>query len=255
MPAGGVQLADVIVPEVFTEYLGVNSMTSTALFRSGVLVPNQIMQADISRGGNSLNVPAWTDLVSPADPGGADPNLSNDNPLQLSTPGLITAINQQVRKSYLNNSWGSMSFAGELAGSNPMDRIAERVLAYWDRTYEYRLVKSLIGILLSNVANNGSDMVVDISTANPSLLPGLSGAYVQQQGFLLRVRTGSIPRSRTCPASLSGAFECPYSAAFRNYVADSFTIAPHSPPGESRAEECRKAAAENPWYKREHWCA
>lgn len=73
MPAGGVQLADVIVPEVFTEYLGVNSMTSTALFRSGVLVPNQIMQADISRGGNSLNVPAWTDLVSPADPGGADP--------------------------------------------------------------------------------------------------------------------------------------------------------------------------------------
>lgn len=165
MPAGGVQLADVIVPEVFTEYLSVNSMTSTALFRSGVLVPNQIMQADISRGGNSLNVPAWTDLVSPADPGGADPNLSNDNPLQLSTPGLITAINQQVRKSYLNNSWGSMNFAGELAGSNPMDRIAERVLAYWDRTYEYRLVKSLIGILLSNVANSGSDMVVDISTA------------------------------------------------------------------------------------------
>jgi hypothetical protein len=48
MPAGGVQLADVIVPEVFTEYLGVNSMTSTALFRSGVLVPNQIMQARFS---------------------------------------------------------------------------------------------------------------------------------------------------------------------------------------------------------------
>ncbi len=127
------------------------------------------------RQSTSLNVPFWGDLLSPADPGGADPNLSNDNPAQLSTPNKITTQDQVVRKSYLNNSWGAMSFAGELAGSNPLDRIAERVLAYWDRVHEYRLVQSLIGILLSNVANNGSDMVVDISTAtaaNPITLNG-----------------------------------------------------------------------------------
>lgn len=58
-----------------------------------------------------------------------------------------------------------MNFAGELAGSDPMKRIAERVLSYRDHTYEYRLVKSLIGVLLSNVANNASDMIVDIGTA------------------------------------------------------------------------------------------
>jgi hypothetical protein len=159
------QLADVIQPEFFSNYLAENSMTSTALYQSGVLIPHPMMEAEISNGGNTLNVPFWGDLVSPADPGGADPNISNDNPALLSTPNKITAHNQVVRKSYLNNSWGAMNFAGELAGSDPMQRIAERVMSYWDRTYEYRLVQSLIGILLSNVANNASDMVVDISGA------------------------------------------------------------------------------------------
>ncbi|MGB7169898.1 MAG: hypothetical protein WBD32_12900, partial [Acidobacteriaceae bacterium] len=94
-----VQLSDVIVPEFFAEYMALNSMTSTALFQSGVLVPNALMLAQIQMGGDILNIPAWTDLVSVADPGGSDPNLSNDNPAQSSTPNLINAVNQVVRKS------------------------------------------------------------------------------------------------------------------------------------------------------------
>ena len=88
-------------------------MTSTALFQSGVLVPNALMQEQISMGGHLLNIPAWADLQSPAD-GGTYPNISNDNPAQTSTPNKLAAINQIVRKSYLNNSWSAASFAGEL---------------------------------------------------------------------------------------------------------------------------------------------
>jgi hypothetical protein len=173
-----VQLADIIEPQFFSEYMAENSMTSTALFQSGVLVPNALMQVEVSAGGNTVNVPFWGDLVSPADPGGVDPNLSNDNPAQLSTPNKITAHNQVARKSYLNNSWGAMSFAGELAGSDPMRRIAERVVSYWNRTYEYRLVQSLIGILLGNVANNAADMVVDRRPGRPL------DQKLHSQGFL-----------------------------------------------------------------------
>lgn len=178
------QLANVIEPQFFAEYMAENSMTSTALFRSGVLVPNTLMQAQIQMGGDILNIPAWTDLVSPADPGGSDPNLSNDNPAQLSTPNNITAVNQVVRKSYLNNSWGAASFASELAGSDAMRRIAERVLSYWNRTYEWRLVQSLIGILLSNVANNASDMVVDISAASTGAPVTINGTQYTSPSFI-----------------------------------------------------------------------
>jgi hypothetical protein len=178
-----VQLADVIQPESWDLYQTENSMTNTALFQSGVLVPNALMQADLSLGGNSTNIPFWGDLVSPADPGGVDPNLSNDNPAQLSTPNKISAHNQRVIKSYLNNSWGAMNFAGELAGSDPMQRIAERVVDYWNRTYEYRLVRSLIGILLSNVANDSSDMLVDISAATSGAPITINGTQYTSPSF------------------------------------------------------------------------
>lgn len=178
-----VQLADIIEPQFFSEYMAENSMVRTALFQSGVLIPHPLMQAELTAGGNSMNIPFWLDLLSPADPGGADPNLSNDNPAQLSTPNKISAKNQVVRKSYLNNSWGAMSFAGELAGSDPMRRIAERVLAYWNRTYEYRLIQSLIGILLGNVANNAADMVVDISAASVGSPVTINGAQYTSPAF------------------------------------------------------------------------
>jgi hypothetical protein len=141
------------------------------------------MDENSGAGHDILNIPAWNDLSSPADPGGVDPNVSTDNPADVSTPFNINAVNQLVRKSYLNNSWSAASFAGELAGSDPMRRIAERVNAYWDRTYEFRLVKSLIGILLSNVANNDSDMVVDISAATTGNPVTINGAQYTSPAF------------------------------------------------------------------------
>lgn len=177
------QLSDIIQPEYFAEYMANNSMVSTALFQSGVLVPNALMSAQLAQGGDVLNIPAWNDLLSPADPGGADPNISTDDPTDVSTPNKISAVDQVVRKSYLNNSWSAASFAGEIAGSDPMRRIAARVAAYWDRTYEYRLVKSLIGILLSNVNNNSSDMVVDISAATTGSPVTINGTQYTSPGF------------------------------------------------------------------------
>lgn len=178
-----VQLSDIIQPEFFAAYMAENSMVSTALFQSGVLVPNALMQSQLGMGGDILNIPFWNDLVSPIDPGGVDPNISSDNPADLSTPFAINAANQVVRKSYLNNSWSAASFAGELAGSDPMHRIAERVVAYWNRTYEGRLVQSLIGVAQSNAVNNASDMIVDISAATSDAPVTINGTEYSAPTF------------------------------------------------------------------------
>ena len=66
-----------------------------------------------------------------------------------------------------------MSLASELSGSEALARIQSRVMAYWDRQYEKRLIASLLGVLYSNVANNSGDMVVDIHAATGTVtLPG-----------------------------------------------------------------------------------
>lgn len=53
-----VQLADIIQPEYFAEYMANNSMVSTALYQSGILVPNALMQSQLFMGGDVLNIPA-----------------------------------------------------------------------------------------------------------------------------------------------------------------------------------------------------
>jgi hypothetical protein len=68
-----------------------------------------------------------------------------------------------------------MSLASELSESSALERIQSRVQAYWDRQWEKRLIASLRGVLPSNVANNGGDMVNDVhSLAGTVTLPGMN---------------------------------------------------------------------------------
>jgi hypothetical protein len=56
-----VQIADVIVPAEFTNYIVENSLVSTALFQSGVAVRNGIMDAQLQAGPEFFTVPFWSD--------------------------------------------------------------------------------------------------------------------------------------------------------------------------------------------------
>ena len=53
-----VQLADIIQPQFFSEYMAQNSMVSTALFQSGVLVPNSLMDAQL-QGASIRSLRCW----------------------------------------------------------------------------------------------------------------------------------------------------------------------------------------------------
>ena len=78
-------------------------------------------------------------------------------------PEKIDSGKQIVRRSYLHQSWSAMNLASELAGSNALNRIQERVSAYWERQLQRRLIATLKGILADNEANDSGDMLNDIS--------------------------------------------------------------------------------------------
>ena len=112
-------------------------------------------------------MPFWSDLPD------VEADITNDNPAILSTAQKVTASKQVVRKSFLHASWSEISLASELSGSSALVRVQSRVQAYWDRQWEKRLIASLMGVLYSNVANNGGDMVNDIhALAGTVTLPG-----------------------------------------------------------------------------------
>ena len=156
-----VQLSDVIVPEVYATYTAVDNPEKTAFFESGVAVRNPMLDTKANEGGDRLNVPFWNDL----DPD-QEPNLSSDNPAASATPQKVTAGKQIAQMAYLNQPYSSTDLAGEIAGSNPMQRVRNRFGRYWMRQWQRRALAPLEGILADNVANDSGDMVEDISIAD-----------------------------------------------------------------------------------------
>src|ERR1035441_199165 len=105
------QIADIIVPAEFTAYIVENSLVSSALFQSGVAVPNGMMSSQLQAGAEFFTVPFWKDLPD------TEANLSRHDPTINSTPLKVSAIQQICRKSFVNQSWAQMDLASELSCS------------------------------------------------------------------------------------------------------------------------------------------
>lgn len=156
------RLSDVIVPEIFYNYMSKDTTTKSDLFTSGVLRADAELAAKLAGGGTTFNVPFWNDLTD------TEANIGSDDPSVLSTPQKLGTGKDIAVRQLRTQSWSTMDLTGELAGSDPMQRILGRVNDYWKRQNQATLVKTLRGVYLSNVANNSSDMVKDVATDDNS---------------------------------------------------------------------------------------
>lgn len=156
-----VQLADTVIPAVYESYTAVDSPELTAFYQSGVIARNPLLDNAFSNGGTLAVVPFWKDLDSTV-----EPNYSSDVTGTNAVPQKVTADKMQVRIANLNQAYSAMDLAGELAGSNPMQRIRNRFGTYWTRQWQRRVISAAQGVLAANIAQNASDMVSDISIAD-----------------------------------------------------------------------------------------
>jgi len=152
------RLSDVIVPEIFYQYIVKNTMEKSAIFNSGILVNDSNMANFLAGGGRTANVPFWKDLDNTAS------NIANDDPASLITPEKIGSGKDVAARQVRTEAWSSMRLSGLLAGDDPMRRIADRVSEYWTRQFQRILVSTLKGVYADNVANDSGDMVRDIGT-------------------------------------------------------------------------------------------
>lgn len=153
------RLANIIDVTVFQDLPAEDNPEKTALFQSGVVVRNQMLDNLANAPGKTAELPFWKDL----DPT-VEQNYSNDSPADEATPQQIEQGEQIARKAFLNQGWTESDLAAELAmGGNAMRRIRARVDTYWARRWQRRLIKTAVGVMLNNVANDDGDMVHDIS--------------------------------------------------------------------------------------------
>lgn len=164
-------VSDIIVPEIFTGYVQQLTQEKSRLVQSGALVLDSQLSGLLSGAGSTFNVPSFKDLDNDED------NVSSDEAddsitggTDNSTPKKIGTAREVAVRLSRNQSWSSADLAGDLAGADPMDAIAQRVSAYWARRLQIAFVSTMKGVFAMNAAApaNGSthvlnDMVHNIS--------------------------------------------------------------------------------------------
>lgn len=153
-----VQIADIYNPLTFARREQESQIELNRFIMSGVLTQDPRLNAQASQGGNIGELPFFKPL------GTDEPNYSDDNPANNSTPKNVTSDKMVFRLASQNQSWSTMDLAVELALEKPAEAITGRIGQYWATNNERRAIQSAMGVLADNVANDGGDMVNNIAT-------------------------------------------------------------------------------------------
>lgn len=152
------KLADIYNPVTFARRTNLAQLELNKFLSSGVVVPDGRLQEQISVGGNTGELTNFNPISN------AEPNYSNDDDTEFSTPNKVDSVLQRFRSTQQNNSWSTMDLARELALSDPATAITDGIGGYWATQNERRIIQSSLGILADNVANDGGDMLINLAT-------------------------------------------------------------------------------------------
>lgn len=160
------KLADIVFNTAFAQYFMRALTEKSALIKSGIAVADAQIAA-ICRaagfGGKTINLPYWNAIA------GEEEILSDSSELSVNaiTAGQDVAVIMRRGKA-----WGVNDLAAEIAGDDPIKNVADRLADFWARRKQAALFKVLAGVFGDNVANDGADLVLDISgeTGDDALL-------------------------------------------------------------------------------------
>lgn len=143
---GYTRLAEVIQPEIFTDYTIQRTMELSELVQSGVISNDS--EFDTLAGGPNLlvHMPYWNDLGN--DESQVMKDIGNMNVHK------IEAAKDIARKQARVNAWGANGLSAMLSGDDPMSAISELVAFYWVRDLQRTLLATLHGVFLGNGMTN-----------------------------------------------------------------------------------------------------
>ncbi len=148
------KISNVIVPEVFNQYVIEKTAELTNFYMGGIISRNAELDALAQKGGRLINMPFWSDLT------GADEVLSDSAAL---TVNAISSGQDIAVLHARGKAWGVNDLATALSGDDPMGAIASLVAEYWARRKQELLIASLSGVFADNVSNDSADMVNDVA--------------------------------------------------------------------------------------------
>jgi len=175
------QIADVVVPEIFNPYVQQETEQKSRLVQSGALMRSPLLDKMLAGGGLTFNMPSWRDLDDDTE------NVATDAPADhfghvlngtsIDLAGALTALSDSrpkatgtqseiaVRMSR-NQSWASADLAADLAGTDPLSSIGNRVSEYWRRRLQAAFIATMQGVSKDNGVNDSGDYAHSVAGAS-----------------------------------------------------------------------------------------
>lgn len=146
------KLTDVVVPEIFTDYVLEFTKEKSELINSGAVENNPQLDVLVNGGGTTLKMPKWNDLTGESQVFSENSDIETDK---------ITSHKEIATLLMRSKAWSAHDLSAALAGDDPMKRIAERVSEWWIRD-EKRIVMSILKGVFASA--DMADHVLDITS-------------------------------------------------------------------------------------------
>ncbi|TQK41961.1 hypothetical protein FB479_11662 [Brevibacillus sp. AG162] len=158
------RLADVIQPDLFTQYSIQRTTQLSGLIQSGIVQHDEQFDSLASGPNTVIDMPYFNDLT------GRSENMVDDG---FITPGKIGTGLDRAKKIARTRAWGANGLSAFLSGADPMGAIESLVASYWVREQQLVLISTLKGVF-SSVSMNGHKLDITGLTGGAELLDGAS---------------------------------------------------------------------------------
>lgn len=164
------QIADIVVPEIFTPQTVQRTEEKSRIIQSGVAGRDAYMDTLLAGGGLTFNLPSYKPLDN------EDENISQDDAddtfkdswasLDNSRPKKIESATEIAVRLSRNQSWGTADLTKALGTKDPMEAIKELVSDYWALRLQAAFIATMKGIFADNDAAPGATEHVQYDLRN-----------------------------------------------------------------------------------------
>lgn len=150
-------LSDLIVPEVFNNYVVNNIIKTNRFVQSGILTPCPDVGPHLLEAGTRVTMPFLNDLTGDPD------NWTDTDDIEVNQ---VSSGKQQGIKFYQTKAFGYTDLSQLISGAPVQETIGNRYAAFWQRADQKTLLKVLQGVMgVDKVANS---KVYDQTAITPS---------------------------------------------------------------------------------------
>lgn len=150
-------LKDMIIPEVFDNYVRNNSLKTNNLINSGIVQKDDWLGDQLSQPGTRITIPYINDLA------GSPDNWTDDSDIQVNN---LTSGSQVGMKFYQAKAFGQTDLSTLMTGAPVQDQIASRFSFFWNTSDQAMLFSILKGMFQNDDIANSK--VLDLTAQSPT---------------------------------------------------------------------------------------